>query len=167
MKCSLSSVQLLSHVQLFVTPWIAAHQASLSITNSQSLPKLMSIESVMPSSHLILCHPLLLLPPIPPSIALIFLKRSVVFSILLFSSISLHCSLKKAFLSLLAILWNSAIFPFLPCFSLLFFLQLFVKPPQTNTAFLHLFLWEDFGHWLLYNVVNLCPHFFKHSVYQI
>ena len=52
-----SSVQLLSRVQLFATPWIAAHQASLSITNSQSLLKLMSIESVMPSSHLILCHP--------------------------------------------------------------------------------------------------------------
>ena len=63
-----SSVQLLSHVRLFVTPWIAARQASLCITNSQSLPKLMSIKSVMPSSHLVLCRPLLLLPPIPPSI---------------------------------------------------------------------------------------------------
>ena len=63
-----SSVQLLSHVQLLVTPWITAHQASLSITNSRSLLKLMPIESVMPSSHLILCPPLLLLPPIPPSI---------------------------------------------------------------------------------------------------
>ena len=63
-----SSVQLLSHVLLFVTPWIAARQASLSITNSQSLLKLMSIESVMPSSHLIFCCPLLLLPLIPPSI---------------------------------------------------------------------------------------------------
>ena len=63
-----SSVQLLSRVRLFVTPWIAAHQASLSITNSQSLLKLMSIESVMPSNHLILCHPLLVLPPIPPII---------------------------------------------------------------------------------------------------
>ena len=62
------SVQLLSRVQLFVTPWIAVRQASLSITNSQSLLKLMSIELVMPSSHLILCRPLLLLPPIPPSI---------------------------------------------------------------------------------------------------
>ena len=62
------SVQSLSHVQLFATPWIAAHQASLSITNSQRLPKPMPIESVMPSSHLILCHPLLLLPPIPPII---------------------------------------------------------------------------------------------------
>ena len=63
-----SSVQSLSCVLLFVTPWIAAHQASLSITNSQSSLKLMSIESVMPSSHLILCRPLFLLPPIPPSI---------------------------------------------------------------------------------------------------
>ena len=63
-----SSVQLLSHAQLFVTPWIAACQASLSITNSQSLPKLISIESVMPSSHLILCHALLLLPSVFPSI---------------------------------------------------------------------------------------------------
>ena len=63
-----SSVQLLSHVQLFATPWIAARQASPSITNSQSSLKLTSIESVMPSSHLILCHPLFLLPSIPPSI---------------------------------------------------------------------------------------------------
>ena len=61
------SVQSLSHVRLW-DPWIAAHQASLPITNSRSLLKLMSIESVMPSSHLILCRPLLLLPPIPPSI---------------------------------------------------------------------------------------------------
>ena len=60
----LSSVQLLSRVQLFVTPWTAACQASLSITNTQSLLKLMSIKSVMPSNHLILCHPLLL----PPSV---------------------------------------------------------------------------------------------------
>ena len=58
-----SSVQSLSHVWLFVTPCMEARQASLSITNSWSLPKLMSIESVMPSNHLILCHPLLLLPP--------------------------------------------------------------------------------------------------------
>ena len=63
-----SSVQLLSRVRLFATPWIAAHQASLSITNSRSSPKLLSIESVMPSSHLILCCPLFLLPPIAPSI---------------------------------------------------------------------------------------------------
>ena len=62
-----SSVQLLSRVWLFVTPWTAVRQASLSITNSQSLLKLMSLESVMPSNHLILCHPLLLPPSIFPS----------------------------------------------------------------------------------------------------
>ena len=63
-----SSVQSLICVQLFATPWTVVRQASLSITNSQSLPKLMSIDSVMPSNHLILCHPLLLLPSIFPSI---------------------------------------------------------------------------------------------------
>ena len=63
-----SSVQLLSRFWLFATPWITARQASLSITNSRSSLRLTSIESVMPSSHLILCRPLLLLPPIPPSI---------------------------------------------------------------------------------------------------
>ena len=71
-----SSVQSLSHVQLFATPWTAACQASLSITSSQSPSKPMSIESVMPSNHLILCHPLLLLPSIFPSIR-VFSKESV------------------------------------------------------------------------------------------
>jgi len=70
------SVQLLSRVQLFVTPWTAARQASLSITNSQSLLKLTSIESVMPSNHLILCHPLLLPPSVFPSI-MVFSNESV------------------------------------------------------------------------------------------
>ena len=65
-----SSFQSLSRVRLFATPWIEAHQASLSIANSWSSLRLMSIDSVMPSSLLILCHPLLLLPPIPPSIRL-------------------------------------------------------------------------------------------------
>ena len=64
----LNSVHSLSQVRLFATPWIAACQASLSITNSRRLLKPMSIQSVMPSSHLILCHPLVLLPAIPPSI---------------------------------------------------------------------------------------------------
>ena len=80
-----SSVQSLSRVWLLATPWITARQASLSITNSQSLPKLMCIETVMLSSHLILCHPLLLLPPIPPSIrvfstTLAFLKNTPTYS---------------------------------------------------------------------------------------
>ena len=72
-----SSVQSLSRVRLFAIPWIAARQASLSIINSRSSLKLMSIESVMPSSHLILCRPLLLLSPIPPSIR-IFSSESTV-----------------------------------------------------------------------------------------
>ena len=71
-----SSVQSLSRVQLFATPWIAARQASLSITNSQSLLKLMSLELEMPSSHLILCCPLLLLPSIFPSIR-VFSNESI------------------------------------------------------------------------------------------
>ena len=74
--CAFSSVQSLSHVHLFATPWTAAHLASLSITNSQSLLKLMSIESVMPSYHLILCRPLLLLPSIFPSLR-VFYNESV------------------------------------------------------------------------------------------
>ena len=69
-------VQSVSYVQLFVTPWTAAHQVCLSITNSRSLLKLMSIESVMPSNHLILCHPLLLPPSIFPSIR-VFSNESV------------------------------------------------------------------------------------------
>ena len=80
-SCSVqfSSIQLLSHVQLFATPWTAAHQASLSITNSQSLLKLMSIESVMPSNQFILFHPLLILPYIFPSIR-VFSNESVLHS---------------------------------------------------------------------------------------
>ena len=79
MKCKTSqfnSVQLFSRVQLFATPWTAAHQASMSITNFQDLLELMSIESVMPSNHLILCHPLLLPPSIFPSIR-VFSNESV------------------------------------------------------------------------------------------
>ena len=72
----LSSVQSLSRVHLFATPWTIVRQASLSITNSQSLLKLMSIESVMPSNLLVLCYPLLLLPSIFPSIR-VFSKESV------------------------------------------------------------------------------------------
>ena len=75
-KYDLASLQSLRHVRLFATPWTAAHQASLSITNSRSLHKLMSIELVMPSNHLILCHPLLLLPSIFPSIRVLS-KESV------------------------------------------------------------------------------------------
>ena len=78
-NCQFSSVQLLSHVWLFVTSWSAAHQASLSITNSRSSCKLMSIELVIPSNHLILCHPLLFLPSTFPSIR-VFTNESVLAS---------------------------------------------------------------------------------------
>ena len=72
-----SQVQSLSLVRIFATPWIAAPQASLSITNSRSSLKLKSIKLVMPSSHLILCHPLFLLPPIPPSIRAFFIESTL------------------------------------------------------------------------------------------
>ena len=75
-RSNVSSVQSLSCVQLFETPWTTAHQASLSITNSQSLHKLMSIKSVMPSNHFILCRPLVLLPSIFPRIK-VFSSESV------------------------------------------------------------------------------------------
>ena len=90
-----SSVQSLSRVRLFATPRIAACQASLSITNSQSSLKLMCIESVMPSSHLILCCPLLLLPPIPPSIRV-------------FSNDSALCMRWPSCLHILAVVNNAA-----------------------------------------------------------
>ena len=110
------SVQSFSHVQLFATPWTAAHQTSLSITNSQSLLKFMSIESVMPSNHLILCHPLLLPPSIFPSIR-VFSKESVLrirwpkywsfsFSISPSSEYSGLISFRTDWLGLLAVQWT-------------------------------------------------------------
>ena len=106
-------LQLLNRVQLFATPWTAAHQASLSITNSWSSPRLMSIESVMPSHHLILCRPLLLPPSIFPSIR-VFSKESVLcirwpkywsfsFSICPFNEHSGLISFKRNCLDLLAV----------------------------------------------------------------
>ena len=91
-RCTLQfiSVQSLSRVRLFVTPWIAARQASLSITNSRSSLKFTSIESVMPSSHLILYRPLLLLPPFPPSIR-VFSNEST----LMFIAICYSCQIWK------------------------------------------------------------------------
>ena len=89
---SVSSVQSLSRVRLFATPWIAARQASLSITNSRSLPKLMSIQLVMPSSHLILCHPLLLLPAIPPSIRVFSNESTLCMRWPMYWSLSFHIS---------------------------------------------------------------------------
>ena len=89
---SVSSVQLLSHVWFFVTPQTAAHQASLSITNSQSPPRLMSIESVMSPNHLILCHPLLLLPSIFPRIRVLSNESALHIRWPKFSSFSFNIS---------------------------------------------------------------------------
>ena len=87
-----SSVQLLSRVRLFATPWIAACQAPLSITNSRSSLKLTSIESVMPSSHLILCCRLLFLPPIPPSIRVFSNESALLMRWPEYWSFSYYCS---------------------------------------------------------------------------
>ena len=106
-----------------------------------------------------------------PVISPVFLKRSLVFPILLFSSISLHCSLKKAFLSLLDVLWNSAFsWVYLSLsplhFASLVFLDICKTSSGNHFAFLH-FFFLAFGHHLLYNVTNLCPLFLRHSIYQI
>ena len=114
-----SLVQLLSHIRLFVIPWTAARQASLSITNSQSVLQLMSIESVMLSNHLILCHPLLFLPSLFPSIR-VFSNESVLpirwpnywsfnFSISLSNEYSGLISFKMDWLDLLAVQESSPI----------------------------------------------------------
>ena len=117
MSCQvISSVQSLSHVRLFATPWTAARQASLSITNSQSLLKLMLIESVMPSNHLILCCPLLLPPSIFPSIR-VFSSESVLcirwpkywsfsFSMSPSNKYSGLISFRRDWLDLLAVQWT-------------------------------------------------------------
>ena len=121
-----SSVQSLSHVWLFATPWIAARQASLSITNSRSSLRLTAIESVMPSSHLILCHPLLL-PPIPPSIK-VFSNESALhmrwpkywsssFSILPSKEIPGLISFRVDWLDLLAVQILPKLWSFCPRFS--------------------------------------------------
>ena len=89
---NINSVQLLNHVRLFATPWTAACQASLSITSHQSLLKLMSIESVMPSNHLILCHPLLLLPSIFPSIRVLSNESALCIKWLKYWSFSFNIS---------------------------------------------------------------------------
>ena len=113
MSISVSSVQSLNRVWLFVIPWTAVCQASVFITNSRSSLKLMSIESVKPSNHLILCHPLLLLPPIPPSIK-VFSNESVLlirwpkywsfsFSISPFNEYSGLISFRMDWLDLLAV----------------------------------------------------------------
>ena len=118
---SISSVQSLSHVQFLATPWTAAHQGSLSITNSWSSLRLTSIKSVIPSSHLILCCPLLLLPAIPPSIR-VFTSESTLrmrwpknwsfsFSIIPSKEIQGLISFRMDWLDLLAVQWTQEYSP--------------------------------------------------------
>ena len=97
-----SSFQLLSHVRLFVTPWTAACQSSLSITNSRNLLKLMSIESVMPSNHLILCRPLLLLPSIFLSIRVFSIESVLHISLPKYWSFSFSISPSNEYLGLIS-----------------------------------------------------------------
>ena len=101
---SISSVQLLSRVQLFAAPWTAALQASLSITNSRSLLKLMSIESVMPSNHLTLCHALLFSPSIFPTIR-VFSKESVLTRYPKYWSFSFNISPSNEYSELISLGW--------------------------------------------------------------
>ena len=105
-----SSVQSLSRVQLFATPWTAAGQASRSITNSQSLLKLMSIESVMPSNHLILCHPLLLPPSIFPSIRVLSNESVLHIRWQKYWSFSLNISPSNEYSGLISFRWTGWIF---------------------------------------------------------
>ena len=98
-----SSVQSLSLVQLFVIPWTAAHQASLSITNSQSLLKLIPTELVMPSNHLVLCHPLLLLPSIFPSMRVFSNKSALCIRWPKYWSFSLSISPSNEYLGLISL----------------------------------------------------------------
>ena len=104
------SVLLLNRVRLFVTPWIAACQASLSITISQISLKLTSIQSVMPSSHLILCRPLLLLPPIPPSITVCSNESTLHMRWPKYRSFSLSISPSNEYSGLISFRWTGWIF---------------------------------------------------------
>ena len=144
----ISSVQLLIRVLLFATPWIAACQASLSITKSWSLLRLMSIESVIPSNHLILCHPLLLLPSIFPSIR-VFSNESALcirwpkywsfsFSISPSSEYSVLISFMMGWLDLLAVKWVYLSFSPLPFTSLLH-TAICKTSSDSYFAFLHFF----------------------------
>ena len=165
-KIYFSSVQSLSHVQLFATPWITAHQASPSITNSRSSPKLMSVESVMPSSHLILCCPLLLLPPIPPSIRA-FSKESTLlmrwpkywsfsFSISPSNEHPGLISFRMDWLDLLAVQGtlksllqhHSSKASILQCSA--FFIQLFAKKQNLLSFMVHHFMYHNVHHYIRY-----------------
>ena len=127
--CSFSSVRSLSRVRLFVTPWTAACQASLSITNSQSLLKLMFIESVMPSNHLILCHPLLLPPSIFPSMRVFSNELVLRIRWLKYWSFSFNISSSNEYSGLTS-------------FSYVHYLYVIMAPPSALTSVLNWVLWS-------------------------
>ena len=110
MRILFSSVQSLSHVRLFVTPWTATHQDSLSITNSQTLLKLMSIESMMPSNHLILCCPLLLLPSVFPGIRVFSNESVLCIRWPKFWSFSFRISASNEYSGLIPLRWTGWLF---------------------------------------------------------
>ena len=172
-KMHLTSHSGMSGSRWVTTPsWLAGSWRSLLYSSSVYSYHLFSISSFSARSLLFLCFIMPILTWHVPLIAPIFLKRSIVFLTLLFSSIYLHCSFKEAFLSLLAILWNSAFswiyLSLSPLLLLFFFSQLFVRPPQTSTLPSGIsFLGMVSVHHLLYNGTNLCPYYFRHSVYQI
>ena len=137
---SVSSVQLLSHVRLFMTPWIAAHQASLSMTNSRSSLRLKSIESVIPSSHLSLCRPLLLLPPIPPSIRVFSSESALHMRWPKYWSFSFSIIPSKEIPGLISLEWTGWMFG--PCLSPL--VSSFSTQYILDSSFLLHLLWRDF-----------------------
>ena len=141
LHCGFSSVQLLSRVQPFVTSWTTAQQASLSITNSQCLLKLMSIELVMPSNHLILCHPLFLLPSIFPSIRVFSNELAHCISWLKYWSFSICLSSEFSVLISFRIDWSplsqqlSRIFPSITIQKLQFFVT---QPSVRSNSHIHM-----------------------------
>ena len=175
-KAHLTSHSRMSGSRWAATPsWSSRSLRPLLYSSSVFSCHLVFICSTSVRSKLFLCFTVPIFAWNVLLVSLIFLKRSLVFPILLFSFTSLHCLLKKAFLSLLAVLWNSAFswvylfLSLLPCTS--FFLAIYKASSDTHFAFLHFFcsgmVLVAASHCLLYSVTNLRPSFFRHSVYQI
>ena len=156
-KAQLTSHSRKSASRWVITPsWLSGLWRSFQYSSVYSCHLLISSASVRSIPFLSFIEPIFAWNV--PLVSLIFLKRSLVFPILWFSSVSLHWSLRKSFLSLLVILWNSAFRCLYLSFSLLFFSQLFVRPPQTAILlFCIYFPWDCLDPCVLYNVTNLSP----------
>ena len=171
-KAHLTSHSRISGSRWVITPsWLSGSLRSLLYSSYVYSCHLFLISSASVKSRPFLSFIVPIVAWNVPLVTLIFLKRSLVFPILLLSSI--FCIDHWGRLSYLSLLFfgtlasNGYIFPFLLCLSLFSFLQLFVKPPQTAILPFCVFLGDGFDHRLLYNVTNLCPQFFRHSVYLI